>query len=49
MRQRKASTKPNVDSGFPQIRPNAAGLDIGSREHFVAGVPIRGSFLAAWL
>jgi transposase len=36
MRQRKASTKPDVDSGFPQIRPNAAGLDIGSREHFVA-------------
>ena len=36
MRQRKASTKPNVNAEFPLIRPNAAGLDIGSREHFVA-------------
>jgi len=36
MRRKKASTKRHVDSGFPLIRPNAAGLDIGSREHFVA-------------
>ena len=35
MRQRKASTKRDLDSGFPLIRPNAAGIDIGSREHFV--------------
>lgn len=36
MRQRKGSTKPDVDSGFSLSRPNAAGLDIGSREHLVA-------------
>jgi transposase len=36
MRQRKGSTKPDVDSGFSLTRPNAAGLDIGSREHLVA-------------
>lgn len=36
MRHRKGSTKPDVDSGFPLMRPNAAGVDIGSREHFVA-------------
>ena len=36
MRRRKASTKRQVDSGFPMIRPNAAGLDIGSREHYAA-------------
>jgi transposase len=39
MRRKKASTKRHVESGFPLIRPNAAGLDIGSREHFVA-VPV---------
>ena len=36
MRQRKASTKRDPDSVFPLIRPNAAAMDIGSREHFVA-------------
>lgn len=36
MRREKASTKRHVNSGFPLIRPNAAGLDIGSKEHFVA-------------
>jgi len=36
MRRKKASTKPHVDSGFSLIRPNAAGMDIGSREHYVA-------------
>lgn len=36
MRQRKASTKRDVDSAFPLIRPNAAAMDIGSREHVVA-------------
>jgi transposase len=36
MRRKKASTKRHADSGFPLIRSNAAGLDIGSREHFVA-------------
>ena len=36
MRQRKASTKRDVDSVFPLIRPNAAAMDIGSREHVVA-------------
>jgi transposase len=36
MRRRKGSTKRDIDSSFPLIRPNAAGLDIGSREHFVA-------------
>lgn len=39
MRQLKASTKANVDSGFALLRPNAAGLDVGSREHYVA-VPV---------
>ena len=38
MRRKKASTKRDVNSGFPLIRPNAAGMDIGSREHCV-GVP----------
>ena len=36
MRRKKASTKPHVDSGFSLIRPHAAGMDIGSREHYVA-------------
>jgi transposase len=39
MRQQKASTKPDIDSGFPLLRANAAGLDVGSREHYVA-VPV---------
>lgn len=38
MRRKKASTKRDVNSGFPLIRPNAGGMDIGSREHYV-GVP----------
>jgi transposase len=25
-----------VDAGFPVVRPNAAGIDVGSREHYVA-------------
>jgi transposase len=36
MRRRKVSTKRDASSGFPVIRPNAAGMDIGSREHCVA-------------
>jgi transposase len=36
MRQRKASTKGDLDSAFPLIRANAAAMDIGSREHVVA-------------
>jgi len=36
MRRKKASTKRHVNSGFPTIHPNAAGLDIGSREHYAA-------------
>ena len=36
MRQKKASTKRDLDSAFPLIRPNAAAMDIGSREHVVA-------------
>src|SRR5512136_654833 len=36
MRQRKASTKPDLESVFPLIRANAAAMDIGSREHVVA-------------
>jgi transposase len=36
MQRKKASTKRDMDSGFPLIRPNAAGMDIGSREHYVA-------------
>jgi transposase len=36
MRQRKPSTKEDLDSVFPLIRPNAAAIDVGSREHFVA-------------
>lgn len=36
MRQRKASTKRDMESVFPLIRPNAAAMDIGSREHVVA-------------
>jgi transposase len=36
MRQGKASTKVDVESGFPLLRPNAASIDIGSREHYVA-------------
>jgi transposase len=36
MRQRKASTKREMDPVFPLIRANAAAMDIGSREHVVA-------------
>lgn len=36
MRRRKASTKRDIGAGFGLIRPNAAGMDIGSREHYVA-------------
>jgi transposase len=37
MRRPKASTKRNIDSaGFPLVHANAAGMDIGSREHYVA-------------
>ena len=36
MRHGKASTKRDVESGFPLIRSNAAGMDIGAREHYVA-------------
>jgi transposase len=36
MQQRKASTKVDVESGFPLVHPNAASIDIGSREHYVA-------------
>jgi transposase len=36
MQQRKASTKLDVESGFPLLHPNAASIDIGSREHYVA-------------
>lgn len=36
MRPKQASTKRDVDSGFPLLRPNAAGMDIGSREHYLA-------------
>ena len=36
MRQRKASTRPDLESVFPLIRANAAAMDIGSREHVVA-------------
>lgn len=36
MQRKRSSTKRHVDSGFPMMRPNAAGLDIGSREHYVA-------------
>lgn len=43
MRQRKATTKRSVDEGFPLVRPNAAGLDVGSREHYVAVPPGRDS------
>jgi transposase len=39
MRRKKANTKADIDSGFPLLRPNAAGLDVGSREHYVA-VPV---------
>lgn len=43
MRQRKASTKVDVESGFPLLRPNAASIDIGSREHYVAVPEGRGT------
>jgi len=36
MQRKKASTKRDVNSGLSLIRPNAAGMDIGSREHYVA-------------
>ena len=39
MRWKKANTKADIDSAFPLLRPNAAGLDVGSREHYVA-VPV---------
>ena len=43
MRQKKASTKMDVESGFPLLRPNAASIDIGSREHVVAVPEDRGT------
>jgi transposase len=43
MRQGKASTKVDVESGFPLLRPNAASIDIGSREHYVAVPEGRGT------
>jgi transposase len=43
MRQGKASTKVDVESGFALLRPNAASIDIGSREHYVAVPEGRGT------
>jgi len=41
---RKRKAQKNSIVGLPVLRPNVAGIDIGSREHYVAGpIPVDGS------